>query len=332
MDDTYIGNQDNKDFVGRNGFVWWVGIVEDKKDPLKMGRCRVRCVGWHSDDKMKLPTDELPWAISAQPMNNVHPYAPREGDMIFGFFADNKSAQVPVMVGVIPGLPLDSAKPKEAFFDSRTDTDLANSPRPPASKSYRLNGAGVSISEKSKADYYPRYLDEPTTPRIARNETISETFIQERRDNVVTGVEVVNMSWSEPTTKYNAVYPYNNVMETESGHITEYDDTPGKERIHFAHRSGTFNEMFPDGTKVEKITKDNYQIVMSDDHVYIMGKCLITIQKDAEVRVMGDAYLKVDGNMDIEVMGNHTEHVHGTYDVVADGNMTFIAPRIDWNP
>ena len=36
-------NEDSKDFAGKNGFIWWVGVVEDRQDPLKLGRCRVRC-------------------------------------------------------------------------------------------------------------------------------------------------------------------------------------------------------------------------------------------------------------------------------------------------
>ena len=79
---------ENKDFAGKNGFIWWVGVVEDRQDPLKMGRCRVRCVGWHAEDKMRLPTDMLPWATPSLPINNPSPYAPREGDMVFGFFID----------------------------------------------------------------------------------------------------------------------------------------------------------------------------------------------------------------------------------------------------
>ncbi len=50
-------NQDNKNFAGKNGFTWFVGIVEDRQDPLKMGRVRVRCVGWHAENKINLPTD-----------------------------------------------------------------------------------------------------------------------------------------------------------------------------------------------------------------------------------------------------------------------------------
>ena len=47
-------------------------------------------------------------------------------------------------------------------------------------------------------------------------------------------------------------------METEGGHIREYDDTPDATRIHERHASGTGYEIFHDGTKVTRIKKDNY--------------------------------------------------------------------------
>jgi hypothetical protein len=324
---------EQKDFAGKNGFVWWIGFVEDRQDPLKLGRCRVRCVGWHSDNKMELPTENLPWAMSSLPPNNTHPYAPKEGDMCFGFFTDGENAQEPVLLGVFPSIPLKAANPQEAFSDPRNATQLKNSPRPPQSKNYNTSGSGIVITEKNQADLNPINLDEPTSSRIARNDsdTITKTFIQERKDNVVNGVPTFNSSWNEPTTKYNTTYPFNNVNETESGHITEFDDTPGAERIHIAHRNGSFQEWYPNGDKVEKITRDNYQIVMKDDHVYIMGKCNITVQGDAEIYVKKNGFLKIDGNVEVRVGGNYNELVGGTYTVQSGGNMSFTAPRIDLN-
>ena len=32
-------------------FVWWQGVVEDIMDPLMIGRCKVRILGYHTDDK-----------------------------------------------------------------------------------------------------------------------------------------------------------------------------------------------------------------------------------------------------------------------------------------
>jgi hypothetical protein len=99
-------NEDKKNFAGKNGFIWWVGTVEDRKDPLKLGRCRVRCVGWHADDKMRLPTKIYLGQLPSLPTNNPNPYAPKEGDMVFGFFVDGENAQEPVMLGVLPNIPL----------------------------------------------------------------------------------------------------------------------------------------------------------------------------------------------------------------------------------
>lgn len=340
---------EEKDFAGKGGFVWWIGYVEDRKDPLKLGRLKIRAVGWNADNKMQLPTDTLPWAQVMFPSNNTNPYAPKEGDMCVGFFMDGEMAQQPIVMGFFPSIPLKKANPQEAYNDPRKNGDLASAPRTPESKEYNTDGTGIVITEADAAKNYPLHLDEPTTSRIARNDadTITKTFIQERKDNVVTGVETYNSTWDEPETKYNTVYPYNNVMETESGHIVEYDDTPGAERIHIAHRNGSFTEWYPDGDRVEKITKDNYSIVMKDNNVYIMGKCNITVQGDAEVYVKENAWIKVDKNVEMTVGENVTADIGGdvtatvggsfsmdiggTCDITSGGNMSFTAPRIDLN-
>jgi hypothetical protein len=325
--------EQQKDFAGKGGFIWWIGFVEDRQDPLKLGRVKVRCVGWHADNKMQLPTANLPWAMTAFPPNNTNPYVPKEGDMCFGFFSDGENIQEPVLLGVFPSIPLKAANPQEAFSDPRVAAQLAASPRPPKSKDYKTDGSGIVITEESQAKNNPINLDEPSTSRIARNDsdTITKTFIQERKEKKVSSVPTATSTWNEPETKYGAVYPYNNVMETESGHIVEYDDTPGKERIHIAHRNGSFTEWYPDGDRVEKITKDKYTIVMKDDKVYIMGDCNITVQGNAQVYVKKNADVKIDGNVNVRVGGNYNEQVGGTYTVNSGGAMKFTAPRIDLN-
>jgi hypothetical protein len=268
--------------------------------------------------------------------------------MVFGFFFDGENAQQPVVLGVLPGIPLFAANRQNGFNDARTSSELQSSPRTPASKTYSTDGTGIKITEKSAAESYPRILDEPTTSRLARNdENMSKTFVQERKDNVVKSIPTVNGTWTEPTTQYAAKYPYNNVTETESGHVMEFDDTVGKERIQLAHRNGSFQEWFPAGDKVEKITKDNYEIVMGNDRVYIMGKCFVTVQGDAEVYVKQNAYVKVDKNVTatigenltatvkknatLNVTGNFKAEIGGTCTINSGGNMKFTAPRIDLN-
>ena len=41
---------------------FYTGVVEDRHDPLYLGRVRVRVYGLHTDDKLLIPTPDLPWS------------------------------------------------------------------------------------------------------------------------------------------------------------------------------------------------------------------------------------------------------------------------------
>lgn len=95
-------------FLGKNGFIWWIGVVENRADPLGLGRCQVRIFGFHGDggpDSIaNIPTTSLPWAQPLYPVNNSKSFsAPMINDWVVGFFLDGESAQAPVMLGVLPG-------------------------------------------------------------------------------------------------------------------------------------------------------------------------------------------------------------------------------------
>ena len=47
--------------MGEDGFVWFTGVVEDRNDPDALGRVRVRCLGYHSEDLNDIPTKDLPF-------------------------------------------------------------------------------------------------------------------------------------------------------------------------------------------------------------------------------------------------------------------------------
>ena len=96
-----------KNFIGQDGFVWWIGIVEDIDDPLTLGRCKVRCFGYHPAKSTNLvPTEDLPFALSIHPLNTPNLYGtPRLGDWVFGFFLDAMSAQEPAILGYLPAIP-----------------------------------------------------------------------------------------------------------------------------------------------------------------------------------------------------------------------------------
>jgi hypothetical protein len=44
-------------FLGRDGFIWWIGVVEDNQDPLVLGRARVRIFGYHAPSNVSTATN-----------------------------------------------------------------------------------------------------------------------------------------------------------------------------------------------------------------------------------------------------------------------------------
>ena len=65
-----IVNEPTVNFVGKDGFFWWVGEVEDNEDPMELGRVKVRVLGYYTNVRggttSSLPTDKLPWATCLQ--------------------------------------------------------------------------------------------------------------------------------------------------------------------------------------------------------------------------------------------------------------------------
>src|SRR5574343_1283476 len=103
---------------GLDGFIWWKGVVEDRKDPLMIGRLRVRIFGWHNQDKTELPTEELPWALPEFPIDHFqNVVGAREGDWVRGYFVDGVKAQQPVVSAIMLGIPEKEANRDKGFFD-----------------------------------------------------------------------------------------------------------------------------------------------------------------------------------------------------------------------
>ena len=283
-----------QNFMGKDGFQWFVGVVEDRQDPQKLGRVRVRCLGYHTEIHEDLKTEDLPWAHPMNPITSATisgigqtPLGPVEGTWVVGFFSDADEAQQPIIMGTLPGVPtsLPTKDGSKGFQD-------------------RLNGN------------FPKYVNEPDVNRLAVNDENNPhptlTLRKADRDlavgvantdvtSVVDDIVQADQSpfWDEPETPYAATYPYNHVMETEGGHIKEYDDTVDNKRIHERHASGSGYEIFDDGTKVTRVKKDNYEIVSADEYCHIQGTARQTIDKGLRVKVNNSA--QASNNYAIEV-------------------------------
>lgn len=480
-------------FLGKDGFNWFIGVVEDRNDPAKLGRCRIRVFGQHPEDKGVLPTNDLIWSLPSLGVNSVHQNVTlKEGDWVWGFYMD-ADAQKPVVVGALPGIPKEAADPSKGFNDPTTDLSPASRPtlpvmmppegitpsinvtkirkvisdlKPPTdimsavnqaidivfegknaipldelpsalarvpdaiselssqvqdaitdglswltsnvasitssfsldtlfneasefldrfsvenvlpgsssafgelmngwsiatSKFDRnkdgqfdlddveimireaLNAAGFytgktnSIAGRVPPSSYPHAdkLGEPSISRLARGESPEKTIVGLKKENLSAGIgaghnaehttaQSAAFAFQEPVTPYNAQYPYNQVHESESGHVIEVDDTPGAERLHWYHRSGTFTEIHPDGKEVNKIVAEQYNFILSD---YFLGvsKSINVESTDAfRMKVGTDANLEVGSNLNVEIGSNlHLATGEGVY-IYAKGGDVFI--------
>lgn len=300
-------------FLGLDSFVWFQGVVEDRLDPLKLGRVRVRVLGLHTEDKKYIPTEDLPWAHPISPITSaamtgigVTPLGPVEGTWVVGFFRDGENCQEPVIMGTLLGIPQSTSNKSIGFNDPK--------------------------GKYPKADY----IKEPDLNRLARNEKLSETIVETKKKNRDLAVPVAldaDDPWDEPEPYYGAEYPFNHVTESESGHIFEVDDTQGHERLAEWHRKGTFYEIGPDGSKISKIVTDNYSIIAKGDYVHIGGVCNVTIGGDCNLLVNGEANIEVNnnvtailkGDVKVDIGGSFSLNVAKDFSTQAGNNINIIA-------
>tara|TARA_Y100000748_G_scaffold303553_1_gene309025 strand:- start:1295 stop:2479 length:1185 start_codon:yes stop_codon:yes gene_type:complete len=316
-------------FMGLDGFVWFTGVVEDRNDPDKLGRVRVRCLGFHTENLVDIPTADLPWAHvmhpvtdpSMQGMGNTPSFLV-EGTWVVGFFTDAKEKQQPIIMGTLPGKPSTAPDDTKGFSDpNKVYPSLA----------LPTSGHGTDKEENNYSTETKFF--ESDTNRLARNDdalvgwdekeeaNTPHSMLKAKEDARTKNIPIANTTddetdskqqeWSEQTSTYAAVYPKNHVFETESGHIKEYDDTTDAERIHEYHKSGTFTEIAATGNKHTRIVGTNYEIIAGSDYVNVKGDVFLTIDSNCKTYIKGDWDIQVDGNKTEVVKKNVTE-TYGT--------------------
>lgn len=287
-------------------FIPFFGVIEENNDPENIGRVRVRCYGYHSENKAYIPTDYLQWftcvisnsagvsGIGQSPTGYV------KGSTVFGYFLD-KTLQEGIVVGAI------NAKPTHVAY--------------------------TNVGFNDPDGMYPRYVAESDVNRLARENGMNHWLFAIKESNRIKGIQTAAKGgeWSEPEYKNQATYPNNHVYESESGHIKEYDDTEGQERIHEYHRSGTYEEIGPDGEKVTKIVGDEYEITAGKRNIFIGGNVNLTIGANVRTYIQGDSITQIDGDKIEYVQGSVKEYYLSDHSNEVQGDYTQNAENINLN-
>lgn len=152
---------------------------------------------------------------------------------------------------------------------------------------------------------YPKlsYFDAPSTNKATTGTKVNKVYTGGGDKNIALGLEPL------PGSKY----PYNQVKETVSGHVTEIDDTPGAERILFRHRTGSGIEMRNDGTVIISSTGNTVRVTCHDEKVIVEGDAELSYNGNLTLNVSGDFDLVVGGNFNVTTSGDKIEDVHGSH-------------------
>ena len=148
------------DYLGRDTFTWWVGEVEEIRDPAELGRIKVRILGWYTGNRegqaylKEVPPEILPWATVLLPTDQPQTKAAgtttelQPGAWVLGFFLDGEGAQMPCVLGAFRGFQQNEADKKTTVADSKNaekNKTNTNSQKDLAGK-YAMNGNPVSYT------------------------------------------------------------------------------------------------------------------------------------------------------------------------------------------
>lgn len=330
-------------------FSWWTGVVENRDDPAKMGRYQVRIVGHHTQNKEKLPTAHLPWAIPLQPVTSAaisgighSPTGLVEGSAVMGFFADGEDGQIPVIMG---SFGVTSYLPKEdddgdvipfdrsliGFYDPKgthphyryPKRKVTNKEEPkPADGKTHSSGRPREEPEYSEdgEDVGENILEEADSSRLARGKEKAEEHysLKGKREMRIEGIPI-----AMPNIVSGGTLPtgFTHPGGPEFGEEIEIKNPDFSCRF--------WNEPHPTGSE-ETSTKYGYNHVYESEsgHVFEVDDTLGAERIHEfhrtgtfyEVQPKGDKVTKIVGD-DYEIdLKNKLLYIKGDYSVTVDGD------------
>ena len=345
-------------FSGRDGYSFFTGVVEDRNDPLEIGRVRVRCLGYHTENKTELPTSDLPWASVMAPTTSPSmsglgqtPSFLVEGSWVVGFFRD-VDLQEPLIMGSLPGIPSTLADTKQGFNDpngvyprEKDVSDVNDMARGDTAADSIVLRDGNRSTNLNPATFSGFSVNTASGTTSAMGHTTISSFDEP---------PIIDTDGSNGT--YKPVYPKNHVLETESGHSLSFDDTDNQKRISLVHAAGSYIDVHNGGNRVDKTVGDLYNLTSGVSHTHVgdqmyittgnhlmirandeekMHNCItIQVGKQGHINIVtddGNLHLNINGDVKQKVTGNMSVNVSGDYYMEADGEIELKGKNIHLN-
>lgn len=252
------------------------GCVEDNSsDPLKLGRVKVRIIGKHTPNKTS-PNDFD--YIESKDLPYAMPINPVGASSISGVC----NFSVPEINSIVVC----------GYFDED------------GQELFYIGTLG--LIGKTKIEGFGDLSNPNPITEFPLSKQVTGT------NELLAPVAATESLFPLPTSPYATVYPNNTVIQTKSGHVIEYDDTTGAERIRIYHKSASSDEFYPDGDTVSHSVKDKY--VSAKDNLNLSGD-------NANIQTKTDLIGNVGGKLKIEI--------NTTCEILANGKTTIEGAGID---
>ena len=295
--------------------------------------------------RLALPTDKLGIinfdSLAATLVQSITPTVGKTISTAVSGFADSifsrgKEPKVTStsIESLYSALPPEEAlkKTDEIFVSSAANTALAEA------KNFDINSTTnaekLQVLDKGFTDpnaNYPtkEYAGISETNKLAQGD-VRGTIVQEKNNNRMLGAKLPGgEAWDEPESAFRGAYPYNKVTQTESGHIIEVDDTPGSERIHIYHRSGTYVEIDANGSMVKRTKGSSYEIIDRNGKISIAGRADISVNGACNIFVGNDANIEVEGDVNLTCHNDITAMAGGTLNLSATEEVNITSNKVN---
>ena len=328
----------------------FMGVVEDRNDPLNLGRVRVRCFGIHNDNKELIPTDALPWATPIMPFNSasisgigISPTGVVEGTWVFGLFIDGNFMQQPLILGTIPGQPQEKIPndvgfsdpsgiyPKEKYLKQSDVNKLARGEAAWGEESLAQKQEGRTTGIPTAVPPLAKEVRKPDDPDLPP-EPVGHPV------NNVRGIEPGSFyyrnRWDEPNPRVGGQASdtcfvddggNSQVWEGRVGSVKPNKSTYPRNHV-YSTESGHIME-YDDTPNAERIhqyhTKGTFYEIQPDGSrvTKVVGDDYEIFMKGKNVVVEGNMNLTVKGDVRLFVESNMYQEVKGDYHLRVDGDM-----------